>query len=281
MKEYTLPAHGFRPDETLPAGQTFCWTPDPEKGWNGWVDQTPVWIQLQQDSLHVRTPSVPPDRIRACFRLGPDEYRHLLARLPDDPHLTTALAATRGLRCVREPWWECMANFICSSLKQIPHISALNKALRDRLDAGSDGSFPGPDRIARAGEARLRTLGLGFRARSLHRTAMEICEGRFSWHDLDRLDTPAAAARLQTLPGIGPKIAHCILLHAADRLDAFPVDVWVSRLLHTLYFPKRRKPLRLRDIEAFSRDHFGPLRGVAQLHLFHWFRTHRSRGSRS
>ena len=281
MKEYSLPARGFRPDDTLPAGQTFCWSKDPDGVWHGWIDQTPVRLRLRQDRLLVRTSSVSAERIRSCFRLGRNEYRQVLARLPSDPHLDAALAATPGLRCVREPWWECTANFICSSLKQIPHIAALNRALRERLDDHSDGTFPGPDRIARAGEARLRALGLGFRARSLHRTASTISAGRFSWHDLERLDTPAAAEHLQQLPGIGPKIAHCILLHAADRLDAFPVDVWVSRLLHTLYFPKRRKPLGWRDIETFSRERFGPVRGVAQLHLFHWFRTRSGRGSRS
>jgi len=72
---------------------------------------------------------------------------------------------------------------------------------------------------------------------------------------------------------VGEKVAHCILLYAAGRFDAFPVDVWVQRLMHQLYFPKRRQAPRLSTLNRKSRVLFGPLRGLAQQQLFHWYRT--------
>jgi N-glycosylase/DNA lyase len=75
------------------------------------------------------------------------------------------------------------------------------------------------------------------------------------------------------LPGVGPKISRCVLLYAYSRWDAFPIDVWVDRLLRELYFPRKRKPFRISELEKWSQAHFGTHRGLAQLLLFHWYRT--------
>jgi N-glycosylase/DNA lyase len=87
------------------------------------------------------------------------------------------------------------------------------------------------------------------------------------------LSTPAARERLTELPGVGPKIANCVLLFAYGRQDAFPVDVWVLRALRELYFQRRRP--KARTLQRFTETHFGPNAGYAQQYLFHYIRNHR------
>jgi N-glycosylase/DNA lyase len=151
-------------------------------------------------------------------------------------------------------------------------IRQINDRLRTAL-GGSDRLFPSPVIIFHAGEAALRSCSLGYRARHLAATAKILAENPAILDIPTSLSTPEAAARLETLPGVGPKISRCVLLYAYSRWDAFPIDVWVSRLVWKLYFPKKRTPPRLSDLDHWSSKQFGPHSGLAQLFLFHWYRT--------
>lgn len=195
-----------------------------------------------------------------------------LGEAMDDPWLTTACAMHPGLRPLREDPWECLINFLCSSLKQIVQIQQIHARLRTAF-GGTNRSFPSSGLLAKAGERELRKCGLGYRARHVWRTA-EVVSRQPDFLALPpNLPTPLAAGHLEQLPGVGPKISRCVLLYAYSRWDAFPVDVWVDRLIRELYFPRRRQPLRPETLEDWSLEKFGPGRGLAQLHLFHWFRT--------
>lgn len=178
-----------------------------------------------------------------------------------------------GLRLVRDDWWPCTAAFICSSLKPVPLIRRLQWAMRRRFaPAGASFPalpFPSPQQIAGAPEFLLRQIGLGYRARHLHAAARMIADGIFSFEKVETLSTPDAAHELQKLPGVGPKIAHCILLYAGGRLDAFPLDVWMTRVLRQHYGRPGRRLRSLSDCERFAARYFGPCRGLAQLYLFH------------
>ena len=129
-------------------------------------------------------------------------------------------------------------------------------------------TYPTPEALARAGETALRECGLGYRAAFLHRTASDLWEGRFDLEKVAELSDDDARAALCTLHGVGEKIANCALLFGWQRLAAFPVDVWVERVLRQLYFANdpEIKPRVLRD---FARTHFGPAGGYAQQFLFH------------
>jgi N-glycosylase/DNA lyase len=183
------------------------------------------------------------------------------------------------LRLLRQEPWECLASFICSSTKQIVQIEQIVGLLSQKfgpplpLPPGiqSAGAFPTVERLAAASEAELRACKLGFRAPYLSGTARKLAAGEV---DLSRLGgRPLEEAReaLLTLPGVGAKIADCVLLFAYGFQEAFPMDVWIIKALQQLYFPKRRPKLpRLRH---FSRSHFGPYSGYAQQYLFHYMRT--------
>jgi N-glycosylase/DNA lyase len=199
--------------------------------------------------------------------------------------LRAATDFCRGLRLLRQEPWECLASFICSSTKQIVQIREIVRLLAARFgdpvavppDVTQTSAFPSVPRVAALTEAELRACKLGFRAPYLLGTARRIAEGTLDLAALRTLPTAAARERLEALPGVGRKIADCVLLFAYGRQDAFPVDVWVRRALGQLYFPRARK-LTLERLHRFSARHFGPHAGYAQQYLFHYIRRNSKRG---
>ena len=271
MPFLSLP-HPLDLSATLLGGQSFCWQPVCADIFRGWIQSKPVCLEYKEGKLSWDNPSLSPDQIRQYLALDLD-LPSIFKTLPSsDPHLNAAWKCHPGLRPVREDPWECLSNFICSSLKQIVQIRQINDRLRTSL-GGTDRIFPSPATVFQAGEVALRNCSLGYRARHLFATAEILAENPTLLDIPPFLPTPEAAARLEALPGVGPKISRCVLLYAYSRWDAFPIDVWVSRLVWKLYFPKKRKPPRLSDLEHWSAKHFGPHSGLAQLFLFHWFRT--------
>jgi N-glycosylase/DNA lyase len=216
----------------------------------------------------------------------------VLKTFPDDEPMRTAVAACPGLRLLRQDPWECLASFILSSTKQIAQIRQIVSQLCEKFGeptarfsdplAPSDGeragvrgspinSFPTPQRLAAAGEAELRACKMGFRAPYLLATARLIADGKFNPERIRALNYDQARFELIKLPGVGGKIADCVLLFAYGFDSAFPVDVWIERALQQLYFPRRRaSEPRLR---RFAATHFGPHAGYAQQYLFHYMRT--------
>ena len=132
-------------------------------------------------------------------------------------------------------------------------------------------SFPSPARLARVSEADLRACKMGFRAPYLLKTAGLIASGQLDLARLQTLPLEVARAELMNLPGVGRKIADCVLLFAYGFQAAFPVDVWVMKALRQLYFPRRR--VSLQRLHRFAATHFGPCAGYAQQYLFHYMRT--------
>jgi N-glycosylase/DNA lyase len=205
--------------------------------------------------------------------------RAVLAGFPKDEPLRAAVAACRGLRLLRQDPWECLASFILSSTKQIVQIRQVIALICERYGnpiAVPPGqapvfAFPSPARLAHATEAELRRCKMGFRAPYLLATSCAIASGQFDLQRLQQLPVQGARAQLMQLPGVGPKIADCVLLFACGFQSAFPVDVWVTRALRELYFPRQR--VNIRHMRQFAATHFGRHAGYAQQYLFHYLRT--------
>jgi N-glycosylase/DNA lyase len=214
--------------------------------------------------------------VRRYFGLD-DDLPAMVQTFPDDPPMRQALAFGRGLRILRQPIWECLATFIMSTVKQVAHIRQMSAAVRRRLGRPVTGpgltlhTFPSPQRIASAGEKVLRDCGLGYRARYLAATAELVARGAVNLDALAGVSADEARAILLMLPGVGEKVANCVLLFACGHWRAFPIDFWIERVLQRLYFPHKRRvtPLHLRE---FASTHFGPYGGYAQQYLFHYAR---------
>ncbi len=271
-----LPDYPFDLGATLQSGQVFHWHPH-QDGWAGLIGDVPVWIAQPSPQLLLVTPG------RAALvshYLGLDHDLPALAATfpPDDLPLRRAMDWCPGLRLIRQPPWECLATFITSSLKQVPHIRKISLTLRHRFGQPRpapglplQAAYPSPQALAAAGEAALRSCGLGYRAPFLHRTASAIAHGHFNLDAIASLPDPQARAALCQLHGVGEKIANCALLFGWQRLAAFPVDVWVERVLRQLYFPHQPETTA-RTLRDFARSHFGPAGGYAQQFLFHYAR---------
>src|SRR5206468_7482840 len=179
-----------------------------------------------------------------------------------------------GLRIARQPKWECLATFICSSMKQVTHIRQISLVLRrrfgDRRKVGDHVvyTFPPARRIAGATEDDLRECAVGYRAKNLLVTAQLVSSGEANVEAWSGLSDPDLREKLCSLPGVGAKIANCVMLFAYERLGAFPIDVWIERVLKQRYFPRKKKVTELK-LREFSETYFGEHGGYAQQYLFH------------
>lgn len=271
-------------DATLGGGQAFGWRRAGD-GWEAVVAGRWVRIVARGSDWEVHTVRPEADWAWLDHHLALDEdLASVIATFPDDAPMREAVAACRGLRLLRQDTWECLAGFICSTTKQVVQIQEMVRLLSAAhgtpvATPGGGGpahAFPGPERIASAGEAALRACKLGFRAPYLLGTARAVAEGRL---DLGRLrGLPEAEAReaLMALPGVGRKVADCVLLFGLGFPNAFPVDVWVARALRRMYFPRARRVTPER-MQRFSAAHFGPRGGYAQQYLFHHVRVNLGR----
>lgn len=266
-------------EATLESGQAFGWD-RVGAGWEGVVGRR--WVRLEDCA----------GGIRATVAVGVEDWgwleRYLgvgedlgevLATFPDDGPLREAVAASRGLRLLRQDAWEALACFICSSTKQIVQIRQIVRLLRERhgerVEAGGGGwawAFPGAGRLALLEERELRECKLGFRAPYLLGAARAVAGGALDLEAVRGMRLEEARAALMGLRGVGRKVADCALLFGLGFDRAFPVDVWVRAALARMYFPRARK-LTARRLERFSEEYFGPRGGYAQQYLFHHVRT--------
>ncbi len=270
----SLAPRGLDLDATLTSGQAFSWKRTTDGRWRGWIDGRPCLVWRHDEVLRAVGPDLTHEAVTRYFGLdGP--LREIFASFPDDPWLAQAREFSPGLRVLRQDPWETLCNFICSALKQIVQIAQINAELRRALGepVGPElHAFPTAARLAHATEAQLRACKLGFRARHLFVAARQIAQGEVSLEQIATMRTFEAREALMRIQGVGEKVANCVLLFAYGRLEAFPIDVWVERVLRQLYF-KGSTRVKLARMADFSRDHFGPHGGYAQQFLFHWIRN--------
>jgi len=282
-----LRAADYDLDATLDSGQAFRWRRAGE-AWEGIVGGH--WFRLRQVGTRLEAETATPlpasDTLTQYLGLN-DDLTAIIARFPPDPPLRSAVATCRGLRLLRQDPWECLASFVLSSTKQIVQIRQIVETLCDRYGEpvcvpgpGAIGrSFPSAARLARCTELELRDCRMGFRARYLRAVAMRVAAGDPCLTALPGMPLEEARAALVSLPGVGRKIADCVLLFSLGFRRAFPVDVWVMRALQDLYFGGRT--IAQRRLLEFTDSHFGPEAGYAQQYLFHHIRMEAGRVPRS
>ena len=285
MKFTKIRAPEFDLEKTLDSGQVFHWERIGD-GFVGTIEDRAFYLEQRGEFLKVRDgeapsptrePRVLPGIIARYFGLD-----HPLAEIcdsfPKDPVMNAARNFCYGLRIVRQPKWECLATFICSSMKQVAHIRQISLALRKRFGEqrriGNElvYTFASARRVAQASEKQLRDCKLGYRAKNLRKTSRLVSSGQADLEAWSALSDLELRKQLCALPGVGPKIANCVMLFAYERLGAFPIDVWIERVLRRHYFSGRRK-MSAQRLRQFSETYFGEHGGYAQQYLFHHARS--------
>ena len=272
-----FPVRDYDLDATLSSGQAFRWR---RRGgfWEGVVRNH--WVQLGTRPEGIVATTASPveswDWLIEYLQVGVN-LEPIIKSFPEDAAMREAIQSCRGLRLLRQDPWECLASFILSSTKQIVQIEQIVSLLCERYGhrVPSKGepayAFPTFNELAEVSEAALRACKMGFRAPNLLATARMLANREADLEYIGRLNLQCARAELIKLPGVGPKIADCVLLFAYGFPKAFPIDVWVLKALRSLYFPKRKMtPKALRE---FAASYFGPNAGYAQQYLFHYMRT--------
>src|SRR4030095_7522837 len=238
MKFTNIRAPYFHLSMTLNSGQVFHWQ-EVGDGFVGAIGDRAVYVEQRAGVLKVcdgEAPS-PTREARVLPRMIGDYFAldHPLAEIcdsfPKDRVMNAARDFCRGLRIIRQPKWECLATFICSSMKQVAHIRQISLALRKRFgEQRKIGnqlvySFPPARRLAQASEKELREGKLGYRGKNLRATARLVSSGQADIEMWSALSDAELRKQLCALPGVGPKIANCVMLFAYERLRAFPIDV--------------------------------------------------------
>jgi N-glycosylase/DNA lyase len=274
-----IPVRSYELALTLQSGQAFRWQPV-GNGWEGVIGQRWVRLESAPGTIHAETAVAVADWSWLTNYLQTAvDLEVVLASFPSDEPMRASTAACHGLRLLRQDPWECLASFILSACKQIVQIQQIVATLCTRygdLLTVPPGhapvfSFPSPERLAGRTEQELRACKMGWRARALLETSRLVAAREIELHQLHARPVEEARQALLQLPGIGPKIANCVLLFACGFQEAFPMDVWVRRALRQLYFPRHNLPPG--RLEKFTRGYFGPFAGYAQQYLFHYMRT--------
>jgi len=280
----------FDLDFSLCCGQVFRW-----KKVNGWwygvVGEKVVKVcqcgsELQFENVNV-------EFVQTYFGLT-DDLAQISQCIGKDNYVKKALQRFEGLRIVRQLPWECLISFICATYKSIAAIELMLKKLsvkfgEKRVFDGMDFyTFPTVERLANSNENGLQECGLGYRAKYVQASAKKIVDQNINLEDLKNLPYLEARKKLLDFSGVGLKVADCVLLFSLRKLEAFPVDVWVKRVilnhyadqLPELFVKKLQSHTSLTNgeyqkIGDFARTYFGAYAGYAQEYLFHYERTQR------
>lgn len=276
-------------DATLCCGQTFRW--EKRGGWWYGTVKDKVF-KIRQANNQLLFENVDAGFVRAYFRLD-DDLLNVYSRISKDEHVRKAVNAFRGLRILRQDPWECLVSYVCATYKSIVAIKQMlfNLSKRFGEKISFDGldfyAFPTLEELARARLNDLAKCGLGYRAKYVHETARIINRSELKFEALKKATYEEAKAELMKLPGVGLKVADCVLLFSLEKLEAFPIDVWVKRAITEHYsghFPKEfisktknRRTLtsaEYKKMEFFGQTYFGECAGYAQEYLYHYERTH-------
>ena len=281
----------FNLNYTLTCGQTFRWEKH-DDCWHGVARETLVKIRQIGGVLQFQTypENVGDTFIQSYFRLD-DDLLHIYSRIEKDRHIRRAVKKFRGLRLMRQDPWECLIAYICATNTNIPAIKDMVNNIcirfgkRIPVEDAEAYTFPKPQDLAKASLRELRLCKLGFRAERVKQTSKLICNGNLNLEALKKMPYEEAKKELMSLPGVGPKVADCVLLFSLDKLEAFPIDVWMKRVILEFYrehfeksFVKKMEtkkslsPNEYEIISSFGRRYFGEYVGYAQEYLFHFKR---------
>ncbi|MEM2947193.1 MAG: DNA glycosylase [Candidatus Bathyarchaeia archaeon] len=287
MKIVLEPSQPFNLDLTLCCGQAFRWEKFGE-WWYGTIKNKP--LKVRQTGNVIEFENANSNLVKTYFGLS-DDLSLILSKITKDRHIGEAVKTLRGLRILRQDPWECLISYICATYKNIPAIKRmlhnLSKRFGERtvLDGYPLYAFPTAENLAKVSLRQLAECGLGYRAKYVYEAAKKVVGGQLKIEELKKEDYESVREKLLTLKGVGLKVADCVALFSLEKLEAFPVDVWIKRVMirhYANHFEKEfireilfKKSLTRADYEKlglFGRKYFGAYAGYAQEYLFHFER---------
>ena len=241
------------------------------------MDGTRIRVMQDKEGIHCEFGDITgfnEDSMGRYLRLE-DDLSLIYSQMSADDYFSHAQKHYNGLHILRQDPWECLITFICSANNNIPRIKSLVNAMAEYCGQkmtdqfGDFYAFPTPNEIFEFGENGLRGIGLGFRAKYVAKVARMIVEDEMDLKYYRTLSYEEGLENLIRFPGVGDKVANCVLLFSMDKLQAFPVDVWIKRVLRENYLNNGKKRIPDNGLRVWAQEHFGEFAGYANQYLFH------------
>lgn len=273
----------FELKDIFECGQCFRFNKQEDESYTGVVGNNVINVKKVDNEIHIR--SVGQENLEELvinyFDLNRD-YEQIKDKLSKiDENMQKSISYGKGIRILNQDLWETIISFIISANNNIPRIKGIIDRMSERygkkiiFEGKEYYTFPTVDELSKASVEDLRALGLGFRDVRVYETTKMIKNKEVDLEQLkNEKDFNKVRNTLLTLPGVGPKVADCILLFSTlKRWEAFPIDVWVRRVMNELYIknPDETK-VKKEEIEKIAYEKFGNLAGIAQQYLFYWKR---------
>ena len=286
MKEQELKienVNSFNLTHIFECGQCFRWNKNKDMSYTGIVGKNVINVSKINNDVYVK--SFGEDDLETLFNTYFDmntDYEKIKNKLRKiDRFMEESIKYGDGIRLLNQDLWETIISFIISANNNIPRIKGIierickrygNKIVWNDIEYYS---FPTPEQLGKATIQDLRILGLGFRDVRVYETTKMVINGEIDFDKLHKeKDTQIVRDELLKLPGVGPKVGDCILLFSTlKRLDVFPIDVWVRRVMNELYIHNEdENKVNKKLVLKIANEKFGNLCGIAQQYLFYWKR---------
>ena len=272
----------FEPRHVFECGQCFRWNLQEDGSYTGVVGENILNVKRDQNNIIIK--GLCNDNIKdVCskyFDLNTnyEDIKLKLSEIDDNMKLSTEYG--NGIRILKQDIWEALISFIISANNNIPRIKGIIERISKRYgkEINRDGkvyyTFPTPTELSKASIKDLRELGLGFRDSRVFETTKIIKNKEIDLEELEKIENVnSLREQLLKFPGVGPKVADCVMLFSMKKYEVFPIDVWVKRVMTELYFEGLNKiePNNKKILEI-AENKFGDLAGIAQQYLFFWRR---------
>lgn len=286
MKEQNLViknVKSFNLTHIFDCGQCFRWNKNEDESYTGVVKENVINIKMINNDVYVK--SFGEDNLKELFNhyfdmnRDYDKIKKSLRKV--DEHMEKSILYGDGIRLLNQDLWETIISFIISANNNIPRIKGIIERISKRYgnriewEGNEYYTFPTPEKLSKASVEDFRNLGLGFRDVRVYETTKMVLNKEI---DLDKIheekNTQIVRDELLKLPGVGPKVADCILLFSTlKRFDVFPIDVWVRRVMNDLYIHNSdENKVDKKLVLSIANEKFGDLCGIAQQYLFYWRR---------
>lgn len=275
--------NAFCPKHIFECGQCFRWNKELDGSYTGIFKNNVINVKEENNQIifHGVCENNIEETVTEYFDLNRDyeKMQNILGKI--DENVKRSISYGKGIRLLNQDLWETIISFIISANNNIPRIKGIIERISKQYgkeivwNKQTYYAFPTPEELAKAEIQDLRKLGLGFRDVRVYETTQIILNKQVNLEELEKeKDTQKIRETLLTLPGVGPKVADCILLFSTlKRLEVFPIDVWVRRVMNELYIhnPQEEK-VNKKEIEKLANEKYGNLAGMAQQYLFYWKR---------
>ena len=269
----------FLPSHTFLCGQCFRWDQTGDESFVGVANGKVIEVSYDKNILTLKNTNLDDfNNIWKNYFDFDNDYSKIKTKLSIDDNLKNAMKYGWGIRILNQNVFECLVSFIISAQNQIPRIkkivARLCEAAGEKITYnGKDYySFPTPEAILSLSRDEIDSLKAGYRADYIIDAAKKVSSGEINLDLLYDADTASARKELLKIKGVGPKVADCVLLFSLKKHDAFPIDVWIGRVMKKFYLGNDAS---LKQIALYSAEKFGDLSGFAQQYLFYYARENK------